>query len=31
MFADREQIEHGILAGNTYVWSEKEPFSLMEN
>lgn len=31
MFADREQRGHGILAGSTYVWSEKEPFSLVEN
>ena len=23
MFADREQIEFGILAGNTFVWLEK--------
>lgn len=31
MFADMEQIEHGILAGNTYVWSQNEPFSLVDN
>lgn len=31
MFADRGQIEHEILVGNSDIWPEKEPFSSMEN